>query len=188
MNDLVNSVECAKILTKKLNRSIKREFISRLAKENKIPFYDIDGKKLYRPNEIINNLPKSRTTSIQDNIKNNNDIDTLTDDSIKENTELYNGDTIQDLEAYLQTAINSSQKVQIIKDYWTGKINEQKYLTEQGTLISINNVVSENQKVVKAIRDKCLAIPSKVAPIVVGIDNIVEIQQILDDAIYEALS
>jgi hypothetical protein len=66
MNKLVNSVECAKILSLELNRSIQREFISRLATENRIPYQEFEGKKLYNPSEVMKNLPPERVTSYND--------------------------------------------------------------------------------------------------------------------------
>jgi len=116
------------------------------------------------------------------------EIDEFTDENIKQDSNIYNDSNIDDLNGYLRQAKNANQKVQLIKDFWIGKINEQKYKTEQKQLIYIDDVVRENQKVIKAIRDKCLSIPSKLAPMIVSIDDVTELQQILDDAIYDALS
>lgn len=63
MENLVNSVTCAEIVSKELNRSVKREYISRLAKEERIPYHLVEGKKYYKPSEVIAHLPQERITS-----------------------------------------------------------------------------------------------------------------------------
>ena len=151
------------------------------------------SKRKKQPKKIDqkqNEIAKAITNALdeQNNINANNEIDEFTDDQIKYDQDLYNDDNKGELLNYLRGAKTPNQKVQIIKDFWIGKINEQKYMTEQKKLIYIDDVVRENQKVIKAIRDKCLSIPSKVAPMVVSVDDVAEAQQIIDDAIYDALS
>jgi len=65
MAELLNSTDCAKELTKRLNRSIKREFISRLAKEERISYHVINGKKYFDPVVVARELPPERTTSVE---------------------------------------------------------------------------------------------------------------------------
>lgn len=70
MENLVNSVKCAELVSNELKRSVKREYISRLASESKIPYHLVDGKKMYYPSEVISNLPMPRITSyINDDLK-----------------------------------------------------------------------------------------------------------------------
>lgn len=52
-------------------------------------------------------------------------------------------DTIEnreELEDLLLDAQNSMQKVTITKDFWLGKINQQKFLKEDGELVSVDSV------------------------------------------------
>lgn len=63
MESLVNSVKCAEIVSNELNRSVKREYISRLASDERIPYHLVEGKKYYKPSEVIESLPKERITS-----------------------------------------------------------------------------------------------------------------------------
>ena len=78
-----------------------------------------DTKDPSRDNQRAAN--KSSKISPATNI--NREIQINTSDSIKQ-TELYNQDNLTDLEALLSVTNTSSQKVQIIKDFWAGKINQ----------------------------------------------------------------
>lgn len=62
-NELVNCTQCAKVLSQKLNRSIKREFIARLAKDGRVPYHLLNGKKYYSIDEVEKSLPPERLTS-----------------------------------------------------------------------------------------------------------------------------
>lgn len=50
---------------------------------------------------------------------------------------IYSGDNKSELDALLLSATSSSQKVQITKDFWLGKINRQKFLQTEGDLITV---------------------------------------------------
>jgi len=62
-SELVNCTQCAKILSQKLNRSIKREFIARLASDGRVPYHLLNGKKHYNIDEVEKSLPPERLTS-----------------------------------------------------------------------------------------------------------------------------
>jgi len=62
-SELVNCTQCAKILSQKLNRSIKREFIARLASDGRVPYHILNGKKYYSIDEVEKSLPPERLTS-----------------------------------------------------------------------------------------------------------------------------
>jgi len=62
-NELVNCTQCAKVLSQKLNRSIKREFIARLASDGRVPYHLLNGKKYYSIDEVEKSLPPERLTS-----------------------------------------------------------------------------------------------------------------------------
>ncbi|MEA1919139.1 MAG: hypothetical protein U9N52_04815 [Campylobacterota bacterium] len=53
------------------------------------------------------------------------------------NLELDNKENNNELENLLENAVTSSQKVMVAKDFWAGKINEQKFLKEQRELITL---------------------------------------------------
>ena len=58
---------------------------------------------------------------------------------------------------------------------------------KQGDLISIDEIRKENEYVLTAFKNKSLAIPSKIAPALIGIESIAEIQAILERAMYALL-
>ena len=62
-SELVNCTQCAKVLSQKLNRSIKREFIARLASDGRVPYHILNGKKYYSIDEVEKSLPPERLTS-----------------------------------------------------------------------------------------------------------------------------
>lgn len=51
---------------------------------------------------------------------------------------IYNTENIEELDALLISVENPSQRVQVMKDYWTSRINRQKFLKEEGEIIYIN--------------------------------------------------
>ena len=59
-NELVNAVQCAKIITNEFNRKVDRSYITRLANENRIPYEVFEGKKLFNPQYVLDNLPAER--------------------------------------------------------------------------------------------------------------------------------
>lgn len=61
--NLVNAVECARIITEKYNRKVDRSYITRLANNGRITYEIIDGKKLFDPDLIVDLLPKERLTA-----------------------------------------------------------------------------------------------------------------------------
>jgi len=67
-------------------------------------------------------------------------IEDFTDADIENDKNLYTNENLKELEEYLREAKSVSQKVQIIKDYWTGKINKQKYLEGEKQLIPMLDV------------------------------------------------
>ncbi|MEA1891618.1 MAG: hypothetical protein U9N33_02790 [Campylobacterota bacterium] len=56
-----------------------------------------------------------------------------------ENTEIDNEENQEELKKLLKDANTPTQVVTITKDFWLGKINEQKYLKEQGELITLDS-------------------------------------------------
>ncbi len=59
-NELVNAVQCAKIITNEFNRKVDRSYITRLANENRIPYEVFEGKRLFNPQYVLDNLPAER--------------------------------------------------------------------------------------------------------------------------------
>ncbi len=169
---------------------VKQPYISKLAKKG-VFAYCYEGKKLLRDKAILaytNNLNSDKSspggiTSDDSDIA----INIHTNESIMKQ-EVYTNKNINELKDLLKsTQLSPGQTVTIIKDFWNGKLSEQKYLEKQGTLVSIEDVVEAGQKIVKATRDKCLAIPTKAAPYIVGVNSPGEIELILQEHIYEAL-
>ena len=57
-----------------------------------------------------------------------------------------------------------NRKVQLMRDFWAAKLNELKAEETAGELIRMEEAVEAGQKMVRAMRDKLLAIPAKLAP------------------------
>ena len=89
-----------------------------------------DGKKIYL-NRALETLSKGR--------KGKFDHKVITPSDVKNNEQIYNVDSVEALDLLLQDAQSPSQKVQITKDFWMGKINRQKFLQQEGELIPISD-------------------------------------------------
>ena len=92
-----------------------------------------------------------------------------------------------DLEELLKMAQTPIQKVQIQKDYWAAKLNEFKYEVEKGKYYPKEVIDKKAEHILVSFRNKTLAMPSKIAPTLVGIEDAAEIKAILDNAVYELL-
>ena len=100
---------------------------------------------------------------------------------------VYTPENIGDLAELLQQVQDPNRRVQLTKDYWAAKLSELKAKEQEGQLIRVEDAVAANQKILKAYRDKMLALPSKLAPMLAAADGQNEIRKILDDAVYEIL-
>lgn len=92
-----------------------------------------------------------------------------------------------DLEELLLAAQTPIQKVQIQKDYWAAKLNEFKFEVEKGKYYPKEVIDKKAEHILVSFRNKTLALPSKIAPALVGIEDAAEIKAILDNAVYELL-
>lgn len=93
--------------------------------------YTPNGKKLYLE-KAIQAIALSRKKGSEES-----DTDTNTLDDIPE--QIYTAESQGELSKLLLLAKSPSQKVQITKDFWVGKINRQKFLEAEGELISIKD-------------------------------------------------
>ncbi len=118
--------------------------------------------------ELENNIPKRSKKEILEN-------------------NLYNNENLDELNSLLLTASTSSQKVQIIKDFWTGKINEQKFLEGEKLLMPKEEIIKDVQRILKAFRDKTLSLPTKMSSELVGIKDKKEVAAIVESYCYELL-
>ena len=118
--------------------------------------------------ELENNMPKKSKKEILEN-------------------NLYNNENLDELNSLLLTASTSSQKVQIIKDFWTGKINEQKFLEGEKLLMPKEEIIKDVQRILKAFRDKTLSLPTKMSSELVGIKDKKEVAAIVESYCYELL-
>lgn len=118
--------------------------------------------------ELENNIPKKSKKEILEN-------------------NLYNNENLDELNGLLLTASTSSQKVQIIKDFWTGKTNEQKFLESEKLLMPKEEIIKDVQRILKAFRDKTLSLPTKMSSELVGIKDKKEVAAIVESYCYELL-
>lgn len=79
-----------------------------------------------------------------------------------------------------------NRKVQLMRDFWAAKLNELKAGEAAGELVRAADVTEAGQKLVKAMRDKLLAIPSKLAPAVITMSES-EALEALQAEIHDAL-
>ena len=93
------------------------------------------GKKLNLKNKEVEEI-----NELDNNISNHTQ-------KIVFDTDLYNQENLKELNTLLSTAKTSSQKVQIIKDFWTGKINEQKFLEGEKLLIPKEQIIKDVQRI-----------------------------------------
>jgi hypothetical protein len=156
---------------------VKPNYFSKLVKQGKISTHKKRGspKKFYYYSEV-------KPHFIYEAPEPNEQIEQTAKD-----TGVYTPQNNYELDALIQGELTPYQKTQIIKDFWAGKINEQKYLKEQGELVSREEIITEGVRLVKAFRDRMLALPTKVAPLVIGMDDIDVIKAILDKYVYESL-
>jgi len=114
------------------------------------------------------------------------EIEKATSKNIKD-SDLYNQDNLDELKDLLLTASTGNQKVQIIKDFWTGKINQQKYLEGEKLLIPKEQIVKDIQRILKAFKDKALALPTKISSDLVGLTEKKDVAVIVESYMYELL-
>ena len=133
------------------------------------------GKKLNLKNKEVEEI-----NELDNNISNHTQ-------KIVFDTDLYNQENLKELNTLLSTAKTSSQKVQIIKDLWTGKINEQKFLEGEKLLIPKEQIIKDVQRILKAFRDKTLSLPTKMSTELVGLKDKKEVAAIVESYCYELL-
>ncbi|WP_294964534.1 hypothetical protein [Sulfurimonas sp.] len=114
------------------------------------------------------------------------EIEKATSKNIKD-SDLYNQDNLDELKDLLLTASTGNQKVQIIKDFWTGKINQQKYLEGEKLLIPKEQIIKDVQRILKAFRDKALALPTKISSDLVGLTEKKDVAVVVESYMYELL-
>ena len=103
----------------------------------------------------------------------------------KENIPITN-EMIGDLEILLAGVENPSQKVAIIKDFWSGKINQLKFEAEKSKYFLKEDIKNEVEKIATIVRQRLFNIPIKIAPICYGKD-VNEIKEIIYTSLNEAL-
>lgn len=59
-NELVNAVQCAKIITNEYGRKVDRSYITRLANNDRIPYEVFEDNKLFNPKDVLDSLPAER--------------------------------------------------------------------------------------------------------------------------------
>jgi len=165
-------------------------YISKLVKKG-IFDHCMDGKKLKRDCAIqsyLENKDPTRESQRQANNRNKDviDIEENIDESIK-NSSLYNEDNLSELKIILQGVKTPYQRVQVMASFWNAKLTEHKYEVEKGKYYAKEEIDKKAEYVIVSAKNKFLGMPSKVAPLLVGIKNIEEAELIVSEAIYEIL-
>ncbi|DAB40794.1 MAG TPA: hypothetical protein CFH81_00360 [Sulfurovum sp. UBA12169] len=157
----------------------------------------MDGKKILRDCALqayISSKDPARDSQREANQKDKDkeidettvEIETGTDTEIKDSY-LYNGDNIRELKLLLRGKLTSGQKVQIINTFWAGKLNQQKYMEGEKRLMPKEQIIKDNQRILKAFRDKALALPTKMSLDLLGLKDKKEAAAIIESYIYELL-
>jgi transcriptional regulator with XRE-family HTH domain len=94
---------------------------------------------------------------------------------------------LDELNRLLEQTETPAQYVQVMKDFWAAKINEFKYEVEQGKYYPKEEIDKKAEKIIIAAKNKALALPTKLAPQLIAIDDVNEIQDTLGKAIYDFL-
>jgi len=106
-----------------------------------------------------------------------------------ENTE----ETIKDKEAYLRIIKEELSKspdlttAKIYQTIYAGKKVELEVLKERGTLVPIKEVEAKAFAIARIVRDKMLAIPTRVSPMITDMTDTREIEELLFKEVGEAL-
>ena len=167
--------------------NVSRQYISKLVKKG---VFDncFNGKKLkldcakkaYGENRKI----FLRETKLE---KVKKEVIKKTPTEIKKDNKIFNEKNVRELADLLLDVDKPALKVQIIKEYWVGKLNELKFLKEKEKLIQKDEVENEFYEVALMIKEKLLNIPMRVSNELVGKSDEFEIRQILEDEIKLAL-
>lgn len=90
-----------------------------------------NGKKIYLE-KAIDALEKSRQ-------RGHNESDPIAPSDGNSDSVVYTGDNVKELDDLLKQTKSPSQKVQVMRDFWTGKLNRQKFMAEEGELIPVSD-------------------------------------------------
>jgi transcriptional regulator with XRE-family HTH domain len=134
------------------------------------------GKKAYEENRKI----FVRETKLE---KVKKEVIKETPIEIKHDKELFNNQNLETLAELLLNVDNPALKVQIIKEYWVGKLNELKFLKEKNKLIEKDEVEREFYEVALMVKEKLLNIPMRISNELAGKSDEFEIRQILENEI-----
>ncbi len=172
-------------LAKKLK--VSRQYISKLVKKGVFENC-FEGKKLkldcakkaYEENRKI----FLRETKLE---KLKKEVIKKTPDEIKQDSEVFNKKNLDELADLLLDVDKPALKVQIIKEYWAGKLNELKFLKEKEKLIEKDKVEREFYEVALLLKENLLNIPMRISGDLAGKSDEFEIRQILEEEIRTSL-
>lgn len=143
MSDLITKAELADIL------GVSRPMISKHARNGLFVNCTHKSGKLYK-DEAIKAVKYSKKQGFTKKDKEIVDKYIPKELKQKEDTELKpSDDLLIELEELIKESLTPTQKVQVIKDFWTGELNKQKFLKENKELIPIADI--------KAVLDKIAA-------------------------------
>lgn len=100
--------------------------------------FDPTGKKLILE-KALEVIEKSRVRDPKNENINNSFIEAVTPIDVKNDDNVYTDESVHNLAALLLETTSSSQKVQVTKDFWLGRINRQKFLKEERELINVDD-------------------------------------------------
>lgn len=167
--------------------NVTKQHISDLSKDGVFPTSCYEDDKLLRlyalkayvdhkEKKVVKNFPGEKNTITEN-----------TSNDIKQNSELYSEENLERLKQLTAQAKNTLQEVQIIKDFWTGKISEQKFLEGEKLLIPKEQIIKDVQRILKAFRDKTLSLPTKMSGDLVGLKDKKDVAVIVESYCYELL-
>jgi hypothetical protein len=114
------------------------QYISKLVKQGMFDkCMTPDGKKIYLE-KALEAMTKGRKRGFAPPI--------APPKNAAEDPAIYNEESVKELEELLSEAVSPSQKVQIVKDFWAGKIARQRFLQAEGELIAVSDAKAAVEK------------------------------------------
>ncbi len=106
--------------------------------------FTANGKKIYLE-KAVEAIALARKRDTKKTVN-----DTIPED-IEDDKSIFNEESTAELQSLLRAAKSPSQKVQIIKDFWLGKINRQKFLESEGELIPVSDAKAAVEKLLSPL-------------------------------------
>ena len=93
----------------------------------------------------------------------------------------------KELDELLAQTNSPAQYVQVLRDYWSAQTNKFKLDVEKGKYYPKEEIDKKAERIITAAKSKALAIPTKIAPHLLAMNDVNEIKEVLERAMQEFL-